>query len=152
MWSLDTLSNGEENVSTNKISLFSLALFSRSWPTSTSHPSFDVSRNAGSLDQHLTKKGERELGNYLMASTWPNQKYNGSHCAIGVSKMKTQPNGYHWTNVNKRYQNYLAINYGVASDIAAAAATASNSLAFQPTAMDCGYIMGKWADWLNWYI
>jgi hypothetical protein len=26
-------------------------------------------RNAGTLDQHLTKKGDRELGNYLMAST-----------------------------------------------------------------------------------
>lgn len=81
-----------------------------------------------------------------MASTWPNQKYNGSHSAtVGASKVKTQPNGYHWTNVNKRYQNYLAINYEVASDIAAAAA--SNSLAFQPTAMDCGYILGKWADY-----
>lgn len=74
-------------------------------------------RNAGTLDQHLTKKGERELGNYLMASTWPHNKYN-----------KYQPNGYHWTNIHKKYQNYLAINYGTAEGSFPA---------------ECGYIMGK---------
>lgn len=31
--------------------------------------SLHPSRNAGTLDQHLTKKGDREMGNYLMAST-----------------------------------------------------------------------------------
>ena len=77
-------------------------------------------RNAGTLDQHLTKKGDRELGNYLMASTWPHNKYN-----------KYQQNGYHWTNSHKKYQNYLEINYGTT-----AAAAASYSA-------DCEYIMGK---------
>jgi hypothetical protein len=82
-----------------------------------------IYRGAGverTLEQHLTKKNERDLGNFLMASTWPHNHHHHNKYKHPTA------NGYHWMSNthNKKYQNYLALNF--------------------PMQMECKYIVGKW--------